>query len=100
MLPETGQTIPWTELPPSRPESPVAREWETYRREVGRLLAEGEEGRFALIHGDDIVGIFDTWEEAEQAGLERYLLQAHMVRPILSREPVLRGPRFFRRCQS
>src|SRR5262245_47362761 len=99
MLPETGQTIPWTELTPAQPGSPLAREWETYRREVGRLLAAGEEGRYALIHGDDIVGIFDTWDEAREAGLNRYLLQAHMVRPILSREPLLRVSRFFRQCQ-
>src|SRR5262245_61693249 len=100
MFPQTEQTISWKELPPSQPDSPLAREWETYGREVGRLLAEGLEGKCALIKGDDIVGIFDSWDQAREAGLKRYLLDVHMVRPILSREPVLRGPiRLLRTCQ-
>jgi hypothetical protein len=86
---------PGPNCPPARPESALAAEWETYRREVGRLLAEGQEGKFALIKGDQIVGIYETWDAARQAGLQKYLSQPHMVRPILSREPVLRGPRIF-----
>jgi hypothetical protein len=96
MFPQTAKTIPWTELPPAQPDSPLAAEWETYRREVGRLLAEGHEGKFALIKGDEIIGIFLTREEARQVGLDKYLLQPHTVRPILSREPVIRGPLFYR----
>ncbi len=91
-FPQTARTIPWTELPPADPNEALAAEWETYRREVGRLLAEGQEGKFALIKGEEIIGIYDTWDEARCVGLEKYLLQGHMVRPILSREPVIRGP--------
>ena len=100
MLPETGQTIHWSELPPAEPGSPCAEEWETFRREVGRLLAEGDEGKFALIKGNEIVGIYDTWDAARQAGLDRFLLEPHMVRPILSKEPVIHGPHLYRSCQS
>jgi hypothetical protein len=102
MFPQSANTIPWTELPPANPNSPLAAEWETYRREVGRLLAEGLEGKHALIKGDQIIGIYETWDEARQAGLDKFLLQPHTVRPILSREPVIRGPlfRFIRSCQS
>jgi hypothetical protein len=99
-FPQTAKTIPWTELPPANPDSPLAAEWETYRREVGRLLAEGQEGKYALIKGDEIIGIYETWDEARRVGLEKYLLQGHMVRPILSREPVIRGPLSFRLWQS
>jgi hypothetical protein len=91
-FPQTARTIPWTELPPADPNEALAVEWETYRREIGRLLAEGQEGKFALIKGEEIIGIYDTWDEARRVGLEKYLLQGHMVRPILSREPVIRGP--------
>ena len=94
MFPQSANTIPWTELPPADPNSPLAAEWETYRREVGRLLAEGQEGKHALIKDDQIIGIYETWDEAREAGLEKYLLQPHCVRPILSREPVIRGPLF------
>jgi hypothetical protein len=103
MFPQTAETIPWTELPPAQPDSPLAAEWETYRREVGRLLAEGQEGKFALIKGNQIIGIYETWDEARRAGLEKYLMQPHTVRPILSGEPVIRGPlcfRMLRSCQS
>lgn len=92
MFPQTAQTIPWTELPPGRPGSALYAEWETYRREVGRLLAEGLEGKFAVIKGEKIVGIYDTWDAARHAGLKLYLLEPHMVHPILAREPVIRGP--------
>lgn len=99
MFPQTAQTIHWSELPPAQPDSPLAAEWEAYRREVGRLLAEGQEGKFALIKGDEIIGIFDTWDEARRVGLSKYLMQPHTVRPILSREPVIRGPLFLYLCQ-
>lgn len=98
-FPQTARTIPWTELPPANPSSPLAAEWETYRREVGRLLAEGQEGKYALIKGDEIIGIYETWDEARRVGLAKYLLQGHIVRPILSREPVIRGPLSFRLWQ-
>jgi hypothetical protein len=95
-FPQTARTIPWTELPPADPNESLAAEWETYRRELGRLLAEGQEGKYALIKGNEIIGIYETWDEARRIGLEKYLLQGHMVRPILSREPVIRGPLLFR----
>src|SRR5438105_1492409 len=45
-----GQTaaIHYTQLPESPPGSPMAGEWDLYRREVGRLLAEGNEGKWIL----------------------------------------------------
>lgn len=98
-FPQTARTIPWTELPPADPNEALAAEWETYRRELGRLLAEGHEGKYVVIKGDEIIGIYDTWDEARHVGLEKYLLQGHMVRPILSREPVIRGPLSFRLWQ-
>lgn len=100
MFPQTAETIPYSELPPARPDNPLATEWETYRREVQRLLSQGLEGKFALIHGSVVVGVFETWDDARRAGLEKFLHQPHMVHPILSREPVVRGPLLLRRCQS
>ena len=98
-FPQTAKTVPWTELAPADPNEALAAEWETYRRELGRLLAEGQEGKYALIKGEEIIGIYETWDEARRTGLEKYLLQGHMVRPILSREPVIRGPLSFRLWQ-
>jgi hypothetical protein len=43
-----------------------------YRRELSRLVADGHIGRFALIKGDVIFGVLDTWADANQAGLDRF----------------------------
>jgi hypothetical protein len=40
--PYEAPTVHYTELPAAQPNSQLYQEWECYRREVGRLLAEGE----------------------------------------------------------
>jgi hypothetical protein len=91
--------IPCTELPEAKPDSPLYREWNYYRREVGRLLAEGQEGRFVLIKGEAIIGIWDTHAEAKAAALKKYLMQPCLIHQVRSREPLLRlSPRLWR-CQ-
>src|SRR5437763_585269 len=48
------------------------REIATYRRELPHLLERGEAGRYVLIKGDEIVTIWDTWGDANQAATERF----------------------------
>lgn len=91
-------TIHYSELPDARPDSPLNREWTCYRREAARLLAEGHEGRFVLIKGEEIIGIWDTEEEAEAVALHQYLMQPCLIHQVLIREPVLRGPSVLWRC--
>jgi hypothetical protein len=86
------RSIPVAELPEADPNEPGGREWNTYRREVSRLLAEGHASRFALIHDETVIGIYDTWDEGYEAGLKRYLMQPFLVQPIRAEEPCLRGP--------
>jgi hypothetical protein len=81
----------WTQhRPPFAPASPktagLAREWETYRQELSTMLAQGLEGQFVLLKGDQIIGYFDSWEAASTAGLRLFLLQPFLVRPISRRE--------------
>jgi hypothetical protein len=83
-------TISHAELPEGRPESPLCQEWNVYRREVGRLLAEGREGAWVVIKGTEVVGIYATWEEARGTAVQRYLLQPVLVKQVLAREPILR----------
>jgi hypothetical protein len=71
------------------PTSPVSREWNTYRREVGRLLSEGHEGEFALIKGEEVVGLFPTFAEGIREGRARYQFQPFLVQQIREREPLL-----------
>jgi hypothetical protein len=83
-----------------QPGSSIAQEWDVYRREVGRLLAEGHEGKFVLIKGDEIVGIYPTHEEAERAGYERFVVVPFLVQQILTEQPLGRVSPYCLRCQT
>jgi hypothetical protein len=79
--------VHYTQMGDFPADSPLYREWQTYKRELPRLLAEGAEGKFALIKGDEIIGIFGDEREAERIGRERYLMQPFMAQPIREWEP-------------
>jgi hypothetical protein len=70
--PPGPRTIHYSQLGPSPAGSPLAPSWETYRREVARLLAEGHEGKHVLIKDDQVLGIFDTDDEAFVEGYRRF----------------------------
>ncbi|MFO0810440.1 MAG: hypothetical protein U0746_17585 [Gemmataceae bacterium] len=89
--PSEPPSIPYAELADPVPGSPIATEWNFYRRVVGRLLTAGHEGKWVLIKGEEIIGIWDRPEDADRVRLERYPMQPVLMKPILSREPVLRG---------
>lgn len=87
MLPDAD----WTQhRPPFAPPSPktagLVREWETYRQELSNMLAQGLEGQFVLLKGDQIIGYFHSWEAASTAGLRLFLIQPFLVRPISRRD--------------
>jgi hypothetical protein len=82
--------IPYSELATSTPGDVFFDEWNTYCREIGRLLAEGLQGRYVAIKGSEIVGIYDTWHAAREAGLKRFLPEPFFVHPIRAEEPFLR----------
>ena len=84
-------TVHYTELGPAQKGSKITAEWDLYRREVGRLLAEGYEGKHILIKGEEIIGIYDTHREAMGEGYKRYLLTGFLVHQILTRERVVRA---------
>ncbi len=85
-----GVTIHYTELSAATPGSVLELEWTTYLREVARLLAEGNEGRHVLIKDDQIIGIWETRDEALEEGYRRFLGQAMLVHQIQTRERVHR----------
>jgi hypothetical protein len=82
--------IHYTELPRSQPGREWV-EWETYRREVGRLLAEGLEGKSVLIKNETIIGIYDSMDEARDEGYRRYLLNGFLIHQIKTWEKVHSG---------
>src|SRR5262245_5856700 len=71
-------TIHYTELEDLPPDNPLYREWVTYRREVPRLLAEGHEGKFALVKGTQLLGVYQTDNEATVEGYRRFLRESFL----------------------
>ncbi len=51
---------------------PVARELAAFLRALPKLLEEGHEGRHALVKGDEVLSLWDTFEDGYQAGCERF----------------------------
>jgi hypothetical protein len=88
--PSAPRSIHYTDLPPGNPESPLCAEWETYRREVGRLLTEGKQNQFVLIKDQELVGLYATEEEALAGGYRLFPGQAFLVHQVREREPLLR----------
>ena len=88
--PPEPQTIHYLEQPEPRPGDLLFAEWTTYRREAGRLLAEGKEGQYVLIKGEVIVGLWPTLEDAMAEGQDRFGYQPFLVHQLREREPVLR----------
>jgi hypothetical protein len=85
-----GRTLHCTALPALAPGKVFQEEWNTYRREVARLLAAGREGQFVLIKGQHVIDVYDTWDAARVAGLGLSLTEPFFVKRILAEEPVLR----------
>jgi hypothetical protein len=55
----------------------------TYLRALPRLLADGHQGRHALIKGEELLSIWDTHDDAYQAGCERFGIgDAFLAQPI------------------
>ena len=48
------------------------------------------EGKFVLIKGRSIQGVYGTWDAARVEGLRQYAQQPFFVKQILAEEPVLR----------
>ena len=55
-------------------------EIQTYRSQLPELLAN--EGKFVLVHGGDIVGVFKSREAALVLGYERFKLAPFLVKRI------------------
>ena len=78
----------YTQLGPSAPNSPVAEEWETYRRIAGDLLATGYHGQFVLIKGSEVIGFWPTFRDAHSEGVHRYPGQPMFIQEVREWEPV------------
>jgi hypothetical protein len=62
------------------------RELETYLGKLASLLSE--EGKFAVISGDSVLGVFDDYESGLKAGYEKCGLRPFLVKKIETSETV------------
>lgn len=65
---------------------PLAVEIATLYRELPRLLAEGHEGRLALVKGEAVVSVWNDFEDAYTAGYQQFAPEAFLVQPIDARD--------------
>jgi hypothetical protein len=67
----------------AREKAALTAAWQTFRRELPRLIESGETGRHVLVTADQVVGVWDTFDEALKAGSERFGLdQEFLAQPI------------------
>lgn len=64
----------------------LERELEAYKRELPNLLAS--EGKFVVICGDQVTGIYSSYEDALKIGYEKCGLKPFLVKRIQAVEQV------------
>lgn len=62
-------------------------ELSTYKRELPTLLVNGA-GKFVLIHGDKVAGVFDTYQDAIKEGYEKFKLEPFLVKQVNAFEQI------------
>ena len=65
----------------------LEKEMETYNTRREELLQH--EGKFVVIHGDEVVGIYDTYEDALKIGYEKVGLTPFLVKRIEAVDTVI-----------
>jgi len=65
----------------------LEKELETYKAKLPEL--KEHEGKFVLIHGDQVVDFFAAYEDAIKAGYQQFKLDPFLVRQINAVEQVL-----------
>jgi hypothetical protein len=94
-----SDTNPTAAMPP-RAHELLATEIATFARELPRLLANDEEGRWVVIHLEELIGIWDTVDDALQSGYERFPLEPFLVRQLRSEQSAAHVPGQRMSCQS
>ena len=64
----------------------LEKELETYKAKLPEL--KQDEGKFVLIHGDDVIDTFTSYEDAIKEGYKKFGLKPFLVKQIHSIEQV------------
>jgi hypothetical protein len=70
----------------------LEKELATYKRKLPEL--KDQEGKFALIHQDEVIDFFSTYEDAIKSGYQKYKMSPFLVKQVHTTEPVF----FVSRC--
>jgi hypothetical protein len=90
--------LPTIDLPEEPADAALTAEWQMFRQEIARLLAEGQRGRFALVKAGHPLTVWDTLADAARAGRLLFGTGLCLVQEI---QPSLRPFRveYNRRCR-
>jgi len=75
----------------------LERELKVYLSKLPELKAENE-GKFVLIHGDKVIDIFSSYDDAIEAGYGQFGLEPFLVKQIHALEPAQFISRFVDPC--
>jgi hypothetical protein len=64
----------------------LEKELETYKNKLPEL--KGSEGKFVLIHGDDVIDTFATYEDAIKEGYAKFKVEPFLVKQIQTIEQI------------
>lgn len=79
------------------PTTRVAAELATYQRKLPELFSDA--GRFVLIKGSEVVGLFDTYQDAVTSGYQRFNLDEFFVKQIAATEQIAFFTRGLEECR-
>jgi hypothetical protein len=68
------------------PTMALEKELETYKSKLPEF--KGNEGKFVLVHGDEVVGTFSTYDDAIKEGYAKFKLEPFLVKQIQAIEQV------------
>jgi hypothetical protein len=60
----------------------------TYKNKLSELIAGNNEGKFVLIHGDDVIDVYGTYEDAIKEGYAKFQLDPFLVKQIQALESI------------
>lgn len=66
--------------------NPLQQELETFEQLKDQLLQD--EGKYAVISGKELLGVYSSYDDALQIGYERYNLTPFLVKKISTVEPI------------
>ena len=72
---------------PEQDAASFAIELATYEHKLPELL--GDAGRFVLIRGQEVAGIFDTYQDAVSVGYDRFKFDRFFVKQIAPAERIV-----------